>query len=139
MTDCLQAGYSITRQSVIAIYPFCINSELDFFFRLQSGLSISWALRRESPLTSTGPEKVQALSLSLALPARKQPVLAGTRGSCPNNLLDTFKPHQSESCFSILNALVSPQAIKIHELHPRATSQKYTMFPKNSTLAGPYS
>ena len=45
MMDCLQAGYSITRQSVIAI--FFLYLWWARFFRLQSGVSITWALKGE--------------------------------------------------------------------------------------------
>ena len=42
MTDCLQAGYS-TRQSVMAVIMLYVVMVSSVFFRLQSGLSISWA------------------------------------------------------------------------------------------------
>ena len=40
MTDCLQAGYSVTRQS---LYRFSIYSELLFFPACSPGLVFSWA------------------------------------------------------------------------------------------------
>ena len=43
MADGLQAGYSITRQSVIAISFFVLNDGL-VFFRVQFELSVAWAL-----------------------------------------------------------------------------------------------
>ena len=43
MTNYLQAGYNTPRQSVLAIF-FLYKWPARFFFRLQSGLIISWAL-----------------------------------------------------------------------------------------------
>ena len=79
MTDCLQAGYNITRQSVIAVF-FLYLWWARFFFRLQSGFSISWALtwpaeinprlRTLSPCGST--HNCQSLVLGLGtLPVRQ--------------------------------------------------------------------
>ena len=83
MTDSFQAGYSITRQSVIAIFSLYLLYA-HFSFRLQSGLSISWALayilraHSFSPITPT-PRGCTQLPLVLCRSCRLHCILQNGR------------------------------------------------------------
>ena len=52
LTDCLQAGYNIVRQSDIAILFFFYIFDVLCFFRLQSGLSIIFGRKQRHPRPS---------------------------------------------------------------------------------------